>query len=348
MNSTIKLLFISLSLILTSCSGGELDNCVTKYREETNTETVTNEQQLEYSSNFFNEDTSTCNSHLRTGTPKGSDQILCRDGFAIGYNYQYKVANWVSYKVTEESVNEYFPRSDDFQPDSEIPSIYRAQLADYKYSGYDRGHLAPAATIDFSEKSMQQSFLLSNIVPQNSSLNRGVWSSLESWVRECANEHDDLQIITGTIVNDSSATLNDNIKIPDSLYKIVVKPSSPAQSIAFLFSNNKPASSQLKDYITTIDEIERYTNLDFLDNVPVSFQNKLETFTSEVCEIANYSSEQETTITTTQTVAYEECSAPTDGGQSCCRTCKTGKACGDSCINKSYTCTKPKGCACNG
>ena len=81
---------------------------------------------------------------MRFGLPSESDHKLCREGYAIGYNYDYKVADWVSYRMTVQSAQGTGPRKDAFAEDREIPVAYRTTLSDYKGSGYDCGHQAPA------------------------------------------------------------------------------------------------------------------------------------------------------------------------------------------------------------
>lgn len=332
-------------ILLSGCGGDDSgQTCTTKYRTEIITTYTSTEQSVNYSGSVLINTDSSCGEHLQLGIPKESNQLLCRDAFALGYNYNNKIADWVSYSITDISVNGYYPRSDNFVSDKDLPEYARADSDDYSNSGYDRGHLAPAATIDYSEHSMQQSFLMSNVVPQNSTLNRGLWAKIEEWVRDCAIEKQNLQIYTGTITNTNSATINDSVKVPDYLYKIIVKLESPAQSIAFLVPNEAPSSSDFKQYITNIEKIESMTNSSFLDNLSGDIASRLRNMTSEICEIDNYEGSVITTEHETIKTPYEDCS----GSGTCCKVCKTGKACGDSCISKSKTCHQSSGCACNG
>ena len=85
------------------------------------------------------------------GIPGPEDQLLCREGYAVGYDYDRKVPSWVAYRLTPESVNKRFERSNKFKEDPEIPNQYRSTLSDYKGSGYDRGHMAASATVDFGD-----------------------------------------------------------------------------------------------------------------------------------------------------------------------------------------------------
>ena len=97
---------------------------------------------------------------------------VTRTGYAVGYDYDRKVPSWAAYKLTPESVNKRFERSNKFKEDLEIPVQYRSKLSDYKGSDYDRGHMAASATVDFTYKSMMESFLLTNMTPQLARLNR--------------------------------------------------------------------------------------------------------------------------------------------------------------------------------
>ena len=114
-----------------------------------------------------------CKDHVTLGVPGQSSQLLCREGYAAGYNYDTKVSDWVSYRMTAASAQGQVPRKDAFAEDKEVPVQYRATLADYKGSGFDRGHQAPAADMRTSATTMKQSFLLTNMTPQLPALNQG-------------------------------------------------------------------------------------------------------------------------------------------------------------------------------
>ena len=123
-----------------------------------------------------------CHNHSLYGIPFQSDQIVCRQGYALGYNYQHKVADWVSYYLTFASVYDHrLGRSGSFRTDTQIPAPYRSGNSDYAQSGYDRGHLAPSASIDYSVDVNRETFYYSNMSPQLPGFNRnmagytGVW-----------------------------------------------------------------------------------------------------------------------------------------------------------------------------
>ncbi|EGQ8243830.1 DNA/RNA non-specific endonuclease [Vibrio parahaemolyticus] len=212
----------------------------------------------------------TCGQHLDKGIPSSnSDQFLCRDGYAVGYNYNTKNADWVAYHITAESVNITNKRSNAFQEDTEMPDYARSTLADYKGSGYDRGHLAPSATMDFTQESMKQSFLMSNMSPQLPGFNRVGWRVLEEHVRDLAN------VVTGPIYQGNEGTIGNGVVIPSAFYKVILDPSFD-EAIAFIVPHRDVSSSELANFITTIDEVERQTGLDFFAQTPDSIEDNME------------------------------------------------------------------------
>ncbi|MFH0288229.1 DNA/RNA non-specific endonuclease [Vibrio owensii] len=218
----------------------------------------------------------TCGQHLDKGMPStNSDQFLCRDGYAVGYNYDTKNADWVAYHVTAESVNITNKRSNSFKEDTEMPDYARSTLADYKGSGYDRGHLAPSATMDFTRESMKQSFLMSNMSPQLPGFNRVGWRVLEEHVRDLANEYNELYVVTGPIYKGNEGTIGNGVVIPSAFYKVILDPSFD-EAIAFIVPHRDVSSFELANFITTIDEVERQTGLDFFAQTPDSIEDNME------------------------------------------------------------------------
>ncbi|MDC5703542.1 DNA/RNA non-specific endonuclease [Vibrio europaeus] len=218
----------------------------------------------------------TCGKHLDVGLPSEQpDQVLCRDGYAVGYNFQTKNADWVAYHITAESVNASFKRSNSFKEDSELPDYARSTLADYSRSGYDRGHLAPSATMDFSQDSMKQSFLMSNMSPQLPGFNRVGWRILEEHVRDLANEYNELYVVTGPIYQGNESTIGNNVIIPSAFYKVVLDPAFN-EAIAFIVPHRDVSSSELASFVTTIDAVEQQTGLDFFSLIADNTEESME------------------------------------------------------------------------
>lgn len=224
----------------------------------------------------FSSASETCGEHLVKGMPSNnSDQVLCRTGYAVGYNYQTKNADWVAYHVTKESVNAQFKRSNNFKADAELPEYAQSTLSDYSKSGYDRGHLAPSAAMDFSQQSMQESFLLSNMSPQLPGFNRVGWRLLEEHVRDLANEYQELYVVTGPIYEGNEASIGDGVVIPSAFYKVILDPYYN-DAIAFIVPHRDVSGSELVNFVTTIDDVEDRTNLDFFANTSDDIENSME------------------------------------------------------------------------
>ena len=120
--------------------------------------------------------------NLELGAPGTADKVIDREGYALGYKSAWKTARWVTYRLTDDEVlNQVARRSEDFAPDPQI--IGGPQLEDYRGSGYDREHLAPAADMKWSQRAMTECFYLSNMAPQDRGNNGGIWNEIENTVR---------------------------------------------------------------------------------------------------------------------------------------------------------------------
>ncbi len=125
--------------------------------------------------------------------------LIEKEGFVLAYNGQTRNPQWVYHKLTLSPENETTTRAQcDFKPDPQIPQHLRATSSDYSGSGFDRGHLCPAADCQ-TQKSMQDSFVLSNIVPQVPALNRGYWKKLEKHVRDLTKSNQAVHVFTGPL-----------------------------------------------------------------------------------------------------------------------------------------------------
>jgi len=203
-----------------------------------------------------------CNGHVAYGIPGPEDQLLCREGYTVGYDYDKKVPTWVAYRLTPDSVNKKFKRSNKFKADTEIPVQYRSTLSDYKGSGYDRGHMAASATVDSSYNAMMESFLLTNMTPQLPGLNCQGWRYLEQYIREWTNERGELYVVTGAMFVGSDSIIGNGVHVPTHFYKVVFD-SVGMDAIAFLVPHRTISKSDLPGFIVSVDEVERLTGLDF-------------------------------------------------------------------------------------
>ncbi|HZJ87520.1 MAG TPA: DNA/RNA non-specific endonuclease, partial [Sphaerochaeta sp.] len=149
--------------------------------------------------------------------------IVSHPGFTLLYDEDHEQARWVAYHLTRDELYGTAKRKDNFRPDPSIPTE-SASLADYRGSGYDRGHLIPASDLTWSEEAMSASFFMSNMSPQEGPFNRGIWAKLEATVRNFADTEGAVYVVTGPILTDGpyrSIGANE-VSVPNSYYKVIL------------------------------------------------------------------------------------------------------------------------------
>ncbi len=156
-------------------------------------------------------------------------------GYTLCYRESYEQAEWVAYTLTPEKLVKNTKRTGDFREDPEI-STGSALPEDYRFSGYDRGHLAPAADFAYSLETMTDSFFMSNMSPQTPAFNRGGWAKLEAFVRTLAAKAETLYIVTGPVLEKNAGeygSIGENcVSVPEFFYKalLLVVPAEDAVS----------------------------------------------------------------------------------------------------------------------
>ena len=212
-----------------------------------------------------------------------TQQQIKNIGYTSSYNTTYGMPNWVAYELTRsEAVSQEAKRTDKFMPDPKVVGK-SASNSDYKGSGYDKGHMAPAADMKWSKQVMEESFYFTNICPQAPGLNRGAWKELEEKIRLWAIRDSALVIICGPLfTKEPIQYISDTqVAIPDAYFKVVCSPyTDEERAIAFILPNNK-ASKHPREYVVTIDSVEKMTGMDFLSQLPDEIENKVE-------QISNY------------------------------------------------------------
>lgn len=208
-------------------------------------------------------------------TPQ-QEQIIRHTGYTVSYNKELKLPNWVSYELTREETKGKEKRNNRFIADPLVKGII-ATNADYARSGYDKGHMAPAADMKWSPQAMKESFYFSNMCPQHPQLNRRGWKNLEEKIRDWAIADSAIIIICGPIITKQPKTIGKNkVAVPQQYFKVILSPFvRPMRAIGFLF-NNRQALEPLSTYAVTVDSIERLTNMDFFASLPDEIENKIE------------------------------------------------------------------------
>ncbi|HEW98305.1 MAG TPA: hypothetical protein ENF37_06635 [Beggiatoa sp.] len=208
--------------------------------------------------------------HRKLGEPCQTDLVFDRDGYSLGYSYERKCALWASYILSKGSIGVDVDRGDCFYADPDIPEKYQVQPEDFTNTGYDRGHLAPSAAIDFSRTSNMQTFAMSNIALQHPKLNRQAWGSLEKTIRGWTHTKGKLYVITGPLYDENPERIND-IPVPKSFYKIVYS-FEHERCIGFIIPNEGIKASQLWDCAMSVQEVEKETGYEFFDKLSKSEQ----------------------------------------------------------------------------
>nr|WP_294859466.1 DNA/RNA non-specific endonuclease [uncultured Fluviicola sp.] len=204
------------------------------------------------------------------------DLIITHTGFSLLYNEPHEQASWVAYELTKEETTKKFERTDKFIPDPKV-STKTANNADYAGAGYDRGHLAPAADMGWSEITVAESFYYSNMSPQEPSFNRGIWKKTEELVRDWAIENNSLFIITGPVLTTGLKTIGKNeVSVPKYYYKVILDYSQPSvKGIGFIMPNADSKESPAH-FAVSIDSIEQFTGIDFFPLLPDDQENLIE------------------------------------------------------------------------
>lgn len=207
----------------------------------------------------------------------GTHQIIARPYYTLSYNNDHEQADWVAYTMYPFPDSLSVKRKDAFRPDPLVEGG-SATLNDYKKSGYDRGHLAPAKALSYSKESMKASFFLSNMSPQvGSGFNRGIWRFLEAEVYKWSKESDSLYVVTGPVLDNPLGTIGESkVSVPRAYYKTIVRfKGEEVTGIGFLLKNEK-SKENFSKFATSIDSIEQVTGIDFYQKMNDTLEMKIE------------------------------------------------------------------------
>jgi endonuclease G len=227
------------------------------------------------------------NVHLQWGFPGGSCSPLNKDVYITCHDNERRLPQWVTYRLRRQDLeNPVSERTDDFRPDPELEAIARAELADYRSSGYDRGHMAPAADFKRSDDAMSTTFLLSNMAPQRPNLNRRIWAQLEDQVRQLTQSHGRVWIFTGALYLDGNdrpttpaATINGRVAVPTHFYKAILceHANGNRELFGYLLPNQlDPIADPLDSFAVTVDRLEELSGLDFFAALPDAEETQLQ------------------------------------------------------------------------
>ena len=212
-----------------------------------------------------------------TFLPIAKEEILVRNtpGFVVGYSLTRENIVWVAYHLTLPELKGTVSRTDDFRADPELNGG-AGVLEDYRGSGFDRGHLAPAGDMKWSLAAMSHSFLLSNIAPQLRNFNGGVWLDLERSTRGYVlNTQRSVYLVTGPIVQADADTIGDNeIPVASHFYKIIYD--VEAEKVVAYLLPHLEGIENFKKFTVSVDQVEQITGIDFFPSLPDSLEDLIE------------------------------------------------------------------------
>lgn len=206
-----------------------------------------------------------------------NEQLIKHFAYTLSYNHDWNLPNWVAYELTSEELYGDVKRSNHFAPDP-LVSGDPIVTDDYSHSDYDRGHMAPAADMKWSEQAMRESFYMSNICPQNQNLNRGDWNDLEELARDWARKYGNLYIACGPLVSQDYRTIGQNkkIAIPDAFFKVFLRQTDTSWTAIGFVMPNQAGNRPLMTYMMSIDEVEELSGIDFFYNLPDDMEYNVE------------------------------------------------------------------------
>ena len=205
------------------------------------------------------------------------EQLLKRTSYIVSYNANTRCPNWVAWRLTGSHTTGDVNRMGNAFHENDVPTP-RATLTDYRKSGYSRGHLCPAGDNKWLQEAMYQTFLLTNVCPQNANLNSGVWNQIEMACRRWAEKYGEVYIITGPMFFRSSQPkfIGDNhVAVPDAFFKIILCLNDKPKAIGFICRNND-GNRKKDNYVNTLAQVERLTGLQFFPNLSPTIRAQIE------------------------------------------------------------------------
>ncbi len=202
--------------------------------------------------------------------------IVSHNYYTLSYNEPFEQAEWVAYMLDKSHLTYDDRKRPYFIEDPKVKSK-SADWRNYKGSGYDRGHLCPAGDRRFSEQAYNETFYTSNISPQDRAFNAGVWNRLEQQIRQWAKKYNSVFVVTGGVLENRLEEIGqEGVDVPQFYYKIVAKGEGSNIKIAAFLMEGKESTKPLKDFMVSVDEIEKRTGIDFFEKLPKDSQRKLE------------------------------------------------------------------------
>lgn len=206
------------------------------------------------------------------------DKLIERKGYTTSYNKSTRTPNWVAWTLTKQHTYGSLQRMNErFEEDFAVQTP-RATFQDYYNSRYDRGHMCPAGDNKWDQKAMTESFLMTNICPQNHGLNKDDWNDLEMQCRSWARRYGEVTVVCGPLFDDDAAprTIGKNkVRVPDGFFKVVYCSRPAPRALGFLFRNHGKGQPW-RQQVCTVDEVEERSGINFFTQLDDKIENAVE------------------------------------------------------------------------
>jgi endonuclease G len=213
--------------------------------------------------------------HYELPAPSPREQQVNHTLFTLSYNEGYELPSWVAWQLTPEQAKATGTFKEKYAEDPKV-TTGTASTKDYRNAGFIIGQLVPPEDMFISQQAVEETFLMSNTIPQKPVFNKNIWKVIEKLIREWAKEGNTLYIVTGPVLADAPfGTFGPNkISIPERYYKAVLDVNGE-RAIGFVFRNNV-ASGAPKSFAITVDELEKITGINFFPSLPDALEEKAE------------------------------------------------------------------------
>lgn len=218
--------------------------------------------------------------YVKYGLPSNIG-LVEKKGYVFSYNNVLRIPNWVAYWIMGESKNIERPRH--FIQEPLIDVSVQASQYDYRGSGYDRGHLVSLSDMRYlGKQEIEEANSMATVMPQSRFLNRKTWVELEKLGRMYA--ENGVGIIAGPIFLGKNNKVqlitigNNDVGVPTHLFRIIyrLKGNSSIEALSFIVPNSDDVSKDITEYLVSTDEIEKWTGLDFFNELEPLTEEKME------------------------------------------------------------------------
>ena len=201
------------------------------------------------------------------------DELVKHSYYQVCYSQKHRQAAWTFHKISRRFLDGHQSRTNDYRYDSEIKDP--VDSTEYRGSGFDRGHLVPAADMKLNYTSMSETFYMSNMSPQRASFNRAIWKQLEDGIRAQVRVLGEAFVVTAPVLRDKLPKISSGVSIPTMYYKIAYFPKAQIMR-AYLLENRSHRGKSYRSFQVSVDEIESLTGIDFFHKLSKSLQKRLE------------------------------------------------------------------------